>query len=261
MPAAARAALRVERALFLNRFAAPLPGGFDRLYFGAEFCCWTFPPVAECRRALVAAHAAGWAFTLATPILHQHFLPRIEEIFAELLPAFTSGDEVLISDWGGLAPLRRAAPEATVILGRVLSGQKRGPQILDLVLNADELDYFRQGSWYAPEAVTLLQENAIARVELDLLLQGVAPLPAGLAGSLHYPYAMVTSSRNCPYRSSSSVAGCPAPCGEVFTLSSPASPLPLFQGGNTQFLRHEEPPAPPFPAGIDRTVFHPQLPR
>jgi len=253
--------LSVARALFLNRFVAPLPGGFDRLYFGAEFCCWTFPPVAECRRALAAAHAAGWAFTLVTPVVHQRFLPRLPSLFAELLTDFSSDDEVLVSDWGALAPLRQAAPAVTVILGRVLSGQKRGPQILNLALNADERDYFRQGSWYSPEAVALLQETGIARVELDLLLQGVAALPAGLVGSLHYPYAMVSSSRNCPYRGSSSATGCPAPCGEVFTLSSPESPLPLFQGGNTQFLRHDEPPAAPLPAGIDRVVFHPQLPR
>lgn len=253
--------MSVARALFLNRFVAPLPGGFDRLYFGAEFCCWTFPPVAECRRALAAAHAAGWAFTLATPIVHQRFLSRLQPLFAELLADFSPEDEVLISDWGALAPLRQVAPGVTVVLGRVLSGQKRGPQILDLTLNADELHYFRQGSWYAPEAVALLREQDIARVELDLLLQGVAALPTGLAGSLHYPYAMVTSSRNCPYRAGSSAAGCPAPCGEVFTLSSPESPLPLFQGGNTQFLRHDAPPASPLPAGIDRIVFHPQLPR
>lgn len=251
----------MERALFLNRLVEPLPGGFDRLYFGAEFCCWTFPSLVDCRRALSAAHAAGWRFTLATPILHQRFLPRLQEIFAQLLPEFTSGDEILISDWGGLVPLRQVAPEATVILGRVLSGQKRGPQILDLQLSPDELDYFRQGSWYAPEAVALLAENAIARIDLDLLLQGVAPLPAGLAGSLHYPFAMVSSSRNCPYRVSSSAEGCPAPCGEIFTLTRPESPLPLFQGGNTQFLRHAEPPISPLPVGIDRTVFHSQLPR
>jgi len=147
-----------------------------------------------------------------------------------------------------------------VILGRTLSGQKRGPQVLDLDLAEGSLDYFRQGSWYAAEALALLREEGIARVELDNLLQGVAPLPPGLGGSLHIPYAMVTSSRNCPFRQGSGAEGCAAACGEVFTLVSAESRVPLLQRGNTQFLRHDHLPVNLSALGIDRVVEHPALP-
>jgi len=250
----------MERALFLNRLDRELPAGIDRLYFGAEFCPWLFPPEEAAVAAVAAARAAGLRFTLATPVLVEPFLPRLRRTLETLLPQFTAGDEVLISDWGALASVRAVAPSLPVILGRTLSGQKRGPQILDLDLADGALDYFRQGSWYAAEALALLHEEGIARVELDNLLQGVAPLPPTLRGSLHIPYAMVTSSRNCPFRQGNGAGGCAAGCGEVFTLASAESRVPLLQRGNTQFLRHDHLPVNLSALGIDRVVEHPELP-
>lgn len=251
----------MEHALFLNRLAGPLPAGYQRLYFGSEFCSWTFPTVADCRVARHAARAAGWDFTLATPVAAEAFLPRLQQTLEGLLPELDPHDEILVSDWGVLALLRRLDPTRTVVLGRVLSGQKRGPQILDLQLTPEQRHYFQQGSWYAAEAVALLAEQGIARVELDNLLQGLAPLPAPLHGTLHLPWAMVTSSRNCPFRNGRGDAGCAAGCGEVFTLSTPQSQVLLYQGGNSQFLRLDTPPADLAALRIDRLVEHPLLPR
>lgn len=250
----------MERALFLNRLVTPLPEGFQRLYFGAEFCPWAFPRLETIGEALSASRAAGWSFTLATPVLAESVLPQIRRILVEIAPLLRPGDEILVSDLGAVALAREAAPDIPLILGRVLSGQKRGPQILDLELSADAMRYFRQGSWYGGETVALLGEIGVRRVELDNLLQGFDPLPAPLAGSLHLPYAMVTSSRNCPWRPAGS-PGCDSGCGEVFTLREAGSAILLYQGGNTQFLHNDTLPPDPRKLGIDRLVFHPRLPR
>lgn len=250
----------MEQALFLNRLQQPLPSGYARLYFGAEFCPWRFPPVEEIAAAVALAHGAGWSFTLATPVVAERFRPQLRRTFESILPHLHADDEVMISDWGALVPLRQMSFSGTLVLGRVLSGQKRGPQILDLELSPEQRDYFRQGSWYAAEAVALLREEGIARVELDNLPQGLAPLPDLLRGSLHTPYAMVTSSRNCPFRSGPGDNGCAAACGEVFTLTTPQSRLPLYQGGNTQFLLLPDLPADLGALGLDRIVHHPALP-
>lgn len=250
----------MESALFLSRLEEALPPEIDRLYFGSEFCPWTFPPAADVAAAHAAARAACLRFTLATPVLVEAFLPRLRHTLQEVLPLFAGGDEVLISDWGALAMIREIAPSLPVVLGRTLSGQKRGAQILDLDLAGPALDYFRQGSWYANEALALLAEVGIARVELDNLLQGIAPLPVGLVASLHIPFAMVTSSRNCPYREGDGASGCTAGCGEVLTLTGEQSRLPLLQRGNTQFLRHEQLPENLAALGVDRLVRHPFLP-
>ncbi|BCR04494.1 hypothetical protein DESUT3_15630 [Desulfuromonas versatilis] len=251
----------MEQALFLNRLEAELPTGISRLYFGSEFCPWTFPRLEELHQALDAARRQGLHFTLATPVAAESFLPVCRAALESLLPRFAAGDELLVSDLGTLHLAGRIAPEATLVLGRALSGQKRGQQILELELNAAQLDYFQRGSWYGAEARALLAEQGVARLELDNCLQGIAPLPEGLTGSLHYPYAMVTSSRNCPFRQGAGDRGCPGGCGEVFTLNSPQSRIPLYQGGNTQFLRNDQLPADLAAQGIDRLVFHPHLPR
>jgi len=251
----------VERALFLYRLENPLPQGYSRLYFGAEFCPWMFPRTPALRQALQGTRREGWHFTLATPVIYEAFLPVLRQSLVEFLPLLEDGDEVLVSDLGAIALVRDIAPHLPIVLGRALSGQKRGPRVLDLDLNTAQLDYFRRGSWYAGETAGLLAELGIGRVELDNLLQGTAPLPAGLAGSLHYPYAMVTSSRNCPFRAGSGAEGCCAPCGDVFTLTTTQHRVPLLQGGNTQFLRNDHLPENPAALGVDRLVFHPLLPR
>jgi hypothetical protein len=106
--------------------------------------------------------------------------------------------------------------------------------------------------------VELLAEKRISRIEQDNLLQGLAPLPKPLEGSLHIPYAMVTSSRNCPFRSSPELGPCAAPCGEVFTLKTEETEPLLYQDGNTQFLRNEMLPEDLSSLGINRIVTHPE---
>lgn len=251
----------MERAICLHHLPETLPDGYHRLYFGAEFCPWRFPGGTELRAALQVCRAAGWNLTLLTPVLWQPFLPTLRTRLAELIPLFTKSDEVVISDWGTLRLMREIAPEQTLVLGRALSGQKRGGQILDLQLNAAQMQYFRSCRWSSSETVDLLQEQGIGRVELDNLLQGLEPLPSALTGTLHSAYAMVTSSRNCPFAGGRSEAGCPQLCGEGFTLTSDDQAPAMLQAGNTQFLQLNSLP-PDLPRlGIDRLVEHPQIPR
>ena len=235
--------------------------GYSRIYFGAEFCPWLLPSSESAERVCRVAHGDGRAFTLVTPVLIEPVLPRLRVLLAAAARWLQAGDEVLISDWGALEPARTILPQLSIILGRALSGQKRGPRILDLELTAEQRVYFRQSRWHGRESAGLLAEFGIARVELDNLLQGLAPLSSGLRASLHHPYAMVTSGRHCPFREKMTDTNCPAPCGEVFTLSCDETPIPLLQGGNTQFLRQDSLPADLAALGIDRLVYHPRLPR
>lgn len=249
-----------EHALFPRRLVKTLPPGYSRLYFGSEFCAWAFPPPDELQEAFVAARREGWAFTLATPVMTETFLPRLAATLSDLLPRFAEGDEVMISDLGALQAVRSFSRDIPVILGRVLSGQKRGPQILEMNPTGAQLAYFRQGSWYGREASSFLRLAGISRVELDNVPQGIAPLPCGLAGTLHHPFAMVTSSRNCPFRNPVSPR-CGRDCGETFTLLQKEGAPVLIQGGNTQFIRLDTLPETPRRLGIDRLVFHPDIPR
>lgn len=246
----------LEFACFLNDLPEQPPAGCTRLYYGAEFCFWRLPPSKNILAAREWARNAGWHFTLVTPVLGEDERVRLNSLLKDVLPEFDTGDEVLISDWGALELIRGVRDDLTIILGRALSGQKRGPRILDMTLSHEQKQYFQRGSWHNRDAVELLAVKGIERIEQDNLLQGLAPLSVSLKGSLHLPYAMVTSSRNCPFRPSGESGPCPVYCGEVFTLQSHESQLLLYQDGNTQFLHNERLPDNLQQHGIDRIVKH-----
>jgi hypothetical protein len=249
----------LEHACFLNDLPGEPLVGISRLYYGAEFCFWRLPPPEKILAAREWTRNAGWSFTLATPVLGEDERLRLDGILKKVLPELDAGDEVLISDWGALELVRAVRDDLTIILGRALSGQKRGPRILDMTLTREQTDYFQRGSWHNSDAVELLAEQGIQRIEQDNLLQGMAPLSKELKGSLHLPYAMVTSSRNCPFRPDGEFGPCSVLCGEVFTLQSDETKILLYQDGNTQFLYNEHLPDDLLELGIDRVVTHPRL--
>lgn len=252
----AAAVAELERAFFLKNLARELPDDCSRLYYGAEFCCWRLPLPDQILSARDLARKKSLGFTLVTPVLGEDERQRLAAVLQTVLPKLESGDEILISDWGALELIRAVRGDLVVILGRALSGQKRGPRILNMALTEEQSRYFQCGSWHSREAVAMLSEQGIQRVEQDNLLQGLAPLSDGLKGSLHVPYAMVTSSRNCPFREPGEFGPCPAPCGEVFILRTDEAETPLYQDGNTQFLRNEIIPKSLTTLGIDRIVSH-----
>ncbi len=251
----------MEHALFLPPKETPSFTGFERLYLGAEFCPWTFPDLGEIRRGMQLARRAALPLTLVTPVFGEFFIDHLQTILAHILPDFLPKDEVVISDWGAYPLIKKIAPEQEVVVGRALSGQKRGPQILDLALSSPQLEYFQASRFYSNEARQFLAELGVRRIELDYPPQGIAVVPSPLHATLHAPFAMVTSSRNCPFRVGDGSRGCLARCGEVFTLNSQQSPLALLQGGNTQFVAVEAIPDNLAVLGIDRLVMHCTLPR
>lgn len=249
-----------ERALFLHSLPNTLPQGITRIYAGAEFCPWRMPSLAVLREMLAWARVQRCRFSLATPVLIESRQDEFHKLLLGILPEFEPGDELIISDWGTLEPARAARPDTSIVIGRTLSGQKRDPRTIALDMPPAQTRHFRSSSWHAAPAVALLLELGIRRVELDNPLQGLEPLPVPLRGSLHVPYAMVASSRNCPFRADGAADPCPQPCGEIFTLSHDESPYPLLQGGNTQFVRNDQLPAELPALGIDRVVEHQELP-
>lgn len=249
------------RALALSRLS-DIPGlsSYARLYFGAEFCSWAMPSRSEILKARELARHSGLKFTLMTPVMREETIAELSDLFNLLADDWQAEDELLISDLGALEPAAQSLPQAQIILGRALSGQKRGPRITGLALSGEAQEYFRQGSWYGHEARQLLTEIGVERIELDNLLQGIAPLPDGIQGSLHYPWLMVTSSRNCPYHRDKTGRRCSVACGEGFRLTTDQTSHPLLQAGNSQFIENRVLPVDFAALGIDRLVEHLHLP-
>jgi hypothetical protein len=257
-----------ERAVFVPDLDR-LPHGerYDRLYLGSEFCAWRLPGERELRDALAAATRRGMGFSLVTPFLDEPGLART----LALVRALPEGPatEVVANDLGLLESLRGDGWRGTLVAGRLLTRQRRGPGFQSLGgLLPEAAAALRGSALDAPAFVALLgSAYGVMRFELDDLVQGVGvpELPAGVQLSLYRPYLIVTATRNCPWvdrgRTGDRSSGCARPCrGQALGLDPAARPggRQLLLGGCAQFLEHRS-EAPP-PAGVDRIVWQPGIP-
>ena len=258
----------MEQAVFIADLdLLPPPGErYDRLYLGSEFCHWRLPDPRELHRAQRESRERGMAFSLVTPFLTETGLRRALALVLDL-PA-DGGTEVVVNDLGLLEAIAGAGWKGTLVAGRLLTRQRRGPGFQDPVgASPDALAALRGSALDSPAFVAWLGDAyGVRRFELDDLVQGVAigSLPEGVHLSLYRPYLLVTATRNCPWIFDGRVwqreKDCPRPCRGLALLLEPAEGgRHLIQGGCAQFLRQDEAWGDLGPA-VDRVVWQPGIP-
>ncbi len=244
--------------------------GYDRLYFGVEFCEIKIPSADEVKRAVAYAAANDMRFTLITPYVTDSGLAAVERAIAAL-PSKGS-IEVVANDFGVLRTLLEFHPNHTPVLGRLLVKQKRGFGISTRRQDAPPALADEWGLSGADNETVrgYLREIGVKRVEMDNPAQGLASdfLGSGLAASLYTPYAYVTTTRYCPWAYERGTwpnmrGRCGRPClqgiieetGELFDRT-------IYLSGNAQFYLNEV--IPPenelLGKGIDRLIHEPGLP-
>lgn len=258
----------MERAVFVPDLERLPPScvGYSRLYLGSEFCSWRLPARDELHRVIAATRERGMAFTLVTPFLDEKGLHRALALVANLPEDGTM--EVIANDFGFLEAIAERRWAGTVVAGRLLTRQRRGPGFQEPVgATAEALEALRGSALDSPRFVSFLSETyEIRRFEIDNLLQGVAigPLPPGVRLSIYRPWIIVTATRNCPWifdgRRWQREDGCPRPCrGQALRMEPAEGGRHLILGGCAQFLEAgagEEAAAP----AVDRLVWQPDLP-
>jgi hypothetical protein len=212
--------LNVERAAFVPDIdRLPPPGEpYDRLYLGSEFCPWRLPGEGEIREVRAVVARRGMTFSLVTPFLDEPGLTRTLALLRGL-PEDPS-TEVVANDLGLIEALRAAGWKGTVVAGRLITRQRRGPGFQSFGDVPPEAGAALRGSALdSPGFVELLGSRyGVRRFELDDLVQGVEvpPLPAGVRLSLYRPWLLVAATRNCPWVFDGSGRhrgeGCPRPC-------------------------------------------------
>lgn len=258
----------MELAVFVSDLDRLPPRGeaCDRVYLGCEFCHWRLPSPGDLERALREAGDRGARFSLVTPFLNESGLRRTLELVREL-PA-DGPTELVVNDLGLLEAVGDAGWRGTLVAGRLLTRQRRGPGFQDPgdITPATRAALCGSALDSPPFVAWLAEAYGVRRFELDELAQGVAvaPLPEGTRLSLYRPWALVTATRNCPWifdgRLWQREAGCPRPCrGRALRLSPAEGGRELTLGGCAQFLRIEERVAG-IPPGVDRVVREPGIP-
>lgn len=257
---------------------------FTRLYFGCEFCERRIPSLTDLQRAIAMAAEHGLDFTLVTPYVDEDGLRQVEALLA-LLAECCPEAEVLVNDFGVLHALRSGGYRFPVVLGRLMNRMIRDPRVADYYAApgapGEALTALRQSGVAAPAYQQVLQRKAVARVELDNLIQGfdISFSDETMAGSLHLPYGVVTTTRHCMIGSLNQpkelkfVPGvaCRQQCQQYTFAMDPAQARPdqpqrpMWLKGNTVFYGQDPDLitrgyAQATAMGISRVVYHPLLP-
>lgn len=261
----------MEHAIFISDIGnlKYVESKYSRLYFGNEFCQRLIPSLEDCKGIVDFASERKMAFTLVTPYVTDGGIRSLRPIL-EYIIANLPGSEIVINDWGVLRLLSRGFNYPNLVLGRLLTKQKRGPRILNLIGKVPEamIQHFRESNIDVPVVKDFLADSNVKRIELDNLLQGITRENPCLKASLYLPFAYITSTRFCLAASCEtgrkylrSMPACNKECRRyTFRLRHKTMPVDLFLRGNTQFFRNERRLEDLDRLKIDRIVYQPEIP-
>ena len=244
---------------------------YTRLYFGNEFCERLISTKEELGYIIDFVKKNDIKLSFVTPYVTNKGIEKLEHLL-ELLNEKLPDSEIIINDYGTLEVMQENKLKLKPVLGRLLTKQKRGPRIINIMnkLPKPAIEHFRKSNAEVPIFQEFLMKNHFERVELDNLLQGVEDdfSESKIKASLYYPYAYVTTTRFCLTAICNKKDDIPGinPCKKEckiygpFKLTNKNMPVPLLLKGNTQFFENKKLPKDLERKGINRLVFEPELP-
>lgn len=258
----------MEHALFTQNYERYFCKKYERLYFGNEFCQNRIPSLDEVKRSLDFAEDKNIELTFVTPYVSNKGLNKIKDIL-KLLSTYQKNIEVVVNDWGVLYYINNHHKKFQIIIGRLLTKQRRGPEIIKLLdkLPKDVLEHFKSSNMESEEIYNYLSEKGVKRVEFDNLLQGINLKNVKFKKSLYHPYLYVTTTRLCmsntfggKYKTEQiGILPCNKECENYITnLRHSQMPTKLIVKGNTQFIINKTLPDLG-KEGIDRLIYQPEL--
>lgn len=258
----------MEQAIFISKTKdlEYVTNEYSRLYFGIEFCQNLIPPVEDLGHILKFVSKKGMDFTFVSPYVTNEGMKKLKLLLDYLINQQPSS-EIVINDWGFLRWISQKYSNSNLALGRLLTKQKRGPRILNLMGRVPDtmIEHFRQSNVDNLMLSDFLISKGIKRIELDNLLQGVSRPTHSLKGSLYIPFAYITTTRFCLVNSVNrplrTVSSCNKECQNyVLKLQHKQMAVELFLKGNTQFFKNEHLPENLKQLNIDRLVYQPEIP-
>lgn len=261
----------MEEAIFVSRVEnlKYVKSNYKRIYFGNEFCQWLIPSLDDLKAVIDFTLKNNLQFSFVSPYVTNNGLQTLMPIL-EYIKEQLSEAEIVINDWGVLRLARKELCLSHLVLGRLLTKQKRGPRILYLKdrVPKEMMQHFMASNVDVSILVDFLNDYGIKRVELDNLLQGMLRDTSSLKASLYFPFVYVTTTRYCltascengrkPLRS---IPTCRKECQKyTFKLQHKNMPVDLFLKGNTQFFKNEALPEGLEQLKIDRLVYEPEPP-
>ncbi|TCS60563.1 hypothetical protein [Varunaivibrio sulfuroxidans] len=220
--------------------------GYDRVYYGTEFCDRLIPSKRDVSQAIEHCRARGLKFTLATPYIEQSDFQKVENI-VELVAHAGNESEVVINDLGLLRHINAqrekgtsAYRDLTLLLGRLMNKLPRDPRYINVVDQLNERQREGISSNHLSYIGDFWRAQGIARFEIDNVMHPI-DLPAENAYSLYYPYFYISCSKTCltaqctrDHDIREKTEKCQTECATYgFQLNHPSLPGPMYYLGNT----------------------------
>lgn len=260
----------MEHVLFTwdyKKYYCKICNKYNRLYFGNEFCQVRIPTLEEVKSSIEFAEDNNLKFTFVTPYVTNNGLIKIKVIL-DYLAAYKEDIEIVVNDWGVFYHINNHYKKFQVIIGRLLTKQRRGPRILNVMdkISKDALEHFKSSNMDSEEIYDYLSEKCVKRAEFDNLLQGINLEHVKLKKSLYYPYVYVTTTRLCMtntmggiYKTDQiGIQPCNRECESYTTyLRHSTIPTDLIVKGNTQFVINKTLPDLE-EKDIDRLIYQPE---
>ena len=262
----------MEEALFITKIEdfKHIKTSYSRLYFGNEFCEHLIPNVEVLTAVLERCKDKNMALSVVTPFVTDAGIEKLKKIL-DFLRIKEVDLEIVINDFGVLDLVQSEKYDFNLVLGRLLSRQKRDSRI-DVVSNklpAGLKQHFSFCYLDREEIIELLLDFGIKRIELDNLSSGIRRSQnRRLKASLYYPYAYISTTRLCPARKIFKknfhlrlVEDCNKECrhGNMI-LKNKSIPYDIILKGNTYFRYIDKLPLDLDVLGIDRIIYQPEIP-
>ncbi len=250
----------MEKAIFIskiNQISKKNCDGFDRVYFGEEFCQWNITDPDNFKEAQEKTKYLGIKFTCVTPYFTENGIKKLQKILNVLSP---TPCEIVINDWGSLYLIHQDFPQFIPIMGRLLTRQRRCLPITPIEkLSENEKKFISISGINTPIWGKFLKEYNVNRIEIDNLPGGISPILffKNLKISIYYPFGYLTTTQSCffKYNKKKWDENCRHKClDKNFKLNYPSLKMEIYLKGNTQFFRNDTLPDNLLELGIDRII-------
>ena len=112
----------MEKAIFITKpyQLGYVNNGYNRLYYGNEFCERLIPSTSQLRQILYYVKRNKLDFSFVTPYVTNCGFKRLNSLF-ELLKNLGISCEIIVNDWGVLNLINYKYPNLKPVLGRLLT--------------------------------------------------------------------------------------------------------------------------------------------
>ncbi len=187
----------VEKAYFVKNLKAlsKVPHDANIIYIGSEYCLKAFP---ACYYEIIKRCKKNYKIGILTPPLVESDIKRFIQLFSKTKELLNDVFEIIVNDWGVLNYLQENKSEKiNIVLGRLLSYQKRGNQKLYGLFDQSLLSYVPVLN---DRNVNFLKKLGVSRIEIDVPPWGVRlNTNVGISISLYMPFSIQSYTLNCPF--------------------------------------------------------------